>query len=66
MLTTVTAAMTLAMALASLGQAQGVCSATDSTAGGLADAANSIRRTLEGFTEEANDTSHFYSGARKF
>lgn len=52
--------------LATFGQAQGVCSAADSAAGGLANTANSIRGALEGFTEEANDTGHFYSGGRKF
>ena len=59
MLTTVAAT---AVDLATLGQAQGVCSAADRTTGRLANAANSICRALQGFTEEANDTGHFYSG----
>ena len=59
MLTTVAAT---AVDLATLGQAQGVRSAADRATGRLANAANSVRRALQGFTEEANDTGHFYSG----
>jgi hypothetical protein len=65
-LTAMALAVALTMNLAPLGQAQGVCSAADRAAGGLANAANGVCRALQGFTEEANDTGHFYSGARNF
>jgi hypothetical protein len=61
-----TVALSTMAGLAALGQAQGVCSAADGAAGGLANTANSICGALDGFTEEANDTGHFYSGGRKF
>lgn len=60
MLTTVAA--TTMSRTATLGQSQGVRSAADRTTGRLANAANGICRALQGFTEEANDTGHFYSG----
>ena len=52
----------LTVSLGSLGQTQGVRSAADRATGRLANAANGICRALYGFTEEANNTGHFYSG----
>ena len=64
-LTTVTLTRVAAVALATLGQAQGVCSAADGAAGSLTNAANSIGRALQGLAEETNDTGHFYFTRRK-
>lgn len=54
------------VALASLGQANGICSTADSAAGSLTHTANSVGRTLQGLAEEANDTSHFLFYPEKF
>ena len=56
------AAVSAAVALAALRQADGVRAALQGAAGGLADTADDIRGALQGLAEHADNTGHFYQG----
>lgn len=50
----------MAMASAALREADGVRATLQGAAGDLANAAHNVRGALQGLTEEADNTGHFY------
>jgi hypothetical protein len=51
---------------ATLRQTDGVRAALQGTAGGIANAADHVRRALQGLSEEADNTGHFLQGVAIF